>query len=359
VSNNSAPTVIRFAAFGDVVLLTVLLQRLCERYGQPVALLSSGGWTRTLLEHDPAVSEIKIVKSRKTPYWFDATQQEAVKWLRSRTGPVYLCDPDPHARRLVERAVPTERIHRLWDAWPGLDVHWADWWESVGTQTTIVEGSGQPRLHVPDEWLIDARAWMRTKSINENKFVLIQPGNKKTAKRWSWNRKNDKFWPEERWIETIQGVLSERSDFHVIVCGSPSESALVDGIVAACRDERVLAAANDLPIPRLAGLAALAHSMISIDTGPAHLAAAMDCPSVVLFGVFGWGRWAPRAPHSTVIPLGHRETNEHAHVDQIDVEQVLNAWRTLPLRAFALSHAHAENADSTELSSILLNTVRV
>lgn len=324
-----SPVIVRFAAMGDAVLLTVLIHRLSERYQRPVNLLSSGGWTKSLLAPDPAVGEITLVTSRKRPYWLTPSQREAVAWLKTQQGTVYLCDPDKYSLRLVRRAVPDERIVRVWDTWPGLGAHWADWWESVGSGQPLEVGRGQPRLVVPEAWHGDAGAWMSTRGLSEGKFVLIQPGNKKTAKRFTWNRENDKYWPLERWRETIHSILQRHPDFKVIICGAPSEAALAAQIVALSADERVFSAANELPIPRFAAVATKAHSMVSIDTGPAHVAAAVDCAMVVLFGAFGSRRWCPRAPTAPVIALGGKEETSTGHVNQISVSDVVSAWESL------------------------------
>ena len=333
ISDPTRPVVVRFAALGDVVLLSVLLHALANRHGSAVDVLASGGWTRTLLEHDPAVGDIRLVSSRKRPYWLTPSQREAVAWLRAHTGPIYLCDPDAAARRLVERAVAPERIVAPWQQWPGMAVHWADWWASVGSGQALGAGRGQPRLVAPAAWLDEARAWTVARGVGDAPLLLIQPGNKKTAKRWSLHRTdNDKYWPPERWALVIRGALADQPALRVIVCGSPREAELVRSIVDASGDARVLAAAEDLPLPRLIGLTALASGMISIDTGPAHIAAAMDCPCVVLFGFHGYGRWAPRAPTSEVITLGNRDTVDGANVRTIAAADVLAAWRRLPRR---------------------------
>jgi heptosyltransferase III len=345
----NCPVVVRFAALGDVVLLTVLLNKLAERYGQAVALLSSGGWTRTLLEHDPAVAEVKIVRSRRTPYWLEPTQHEAVAWLRNHSGPVYLCDPDRAARRLVERAVPRDRIVFVWDNWPGLDVHWADWWYSVGARAPLAHAVGQPQLHLPTEWLRDAKRWLIGRGIDNHPLLLIQPGNKKTAKTWSLSRKSDKYWPVERWAAVIRAALQANPALRVVICGTPREKSLLEAIRVLVGDVRTIAAADDLPLPRLVALSSIAHSMISVDTGPAHVAAAMDCPCVVLFGRYGWRRWQPRAPNSKVIALGREAFSEDGSVEQIGVEAVIAAWRSLPTTAARMQVAlQAEQATRNE-----------
>ena len=131
------PLVVRFAAFGDVVMLTALIEALATRYGAPVDLLSSGPWTPELLANDPAVREIQLVTSRKTPYWLCPSQWQAVRWMAARRNvPVYLCDPEPQALALLLRAgIPRENILRAWDTWPGNGAHWVDWWNDVARQT--------------------------------------------------------------------------------------------------------------------------------------------------------------------------------------------------------------------------------
>ena len=57
-----------------------------------------------------------------------------------------------------------------------------------------------------------------------------------------------------------------------------------EDIVRASRSADVHNVANDLPINALLPLLERAQSMISVDTGPAHAAAALGCPTVALFG---------------------------------------------------------------------------
>jgi heptosyltransferase-2/heptosyltransferase-3 len=72
--------------------------------------------------------------------------------------------------------------------------------------------------------------------------------------------------------------------------------------------------------------------MISVDTGPAHSAAALDCPLVVLFGREDQRVWRPRARGDTVRAVGGERGRDSAVAD-IEVESVLAAWRELPGRS--------------------------
>jgi heptosyltransferase-2/heptosyltransferase-3 len=202
----------------------------------------------------------------------------------------------------------------------------------------MVTVPAQPRLHAPATWHDDTRAWLTTQGLAGHPLVLVQPGHKKTHKRGRLaTAGHDKHWPAERWAEVVRGIAGDLPGAAVLVCGSPREAGLAQEIVDAVgvtpAGTRVVnAAALDLSLPRLVGVAALAHSMVSVDTGPAHVAAAMDCPLVVLYGQFGWGRWLPRAPRAAVVPLGPQLPTPGAKVADLSAGEVLAAWRSLPLR---------------------------
>ncbi|WP_284619946.1 glycosyltransferase family 9 protein [Aquabacterium humicola] len=337
-----APVVVRFAAVGDVVLLTVLLNALAARYGRPVHLLSSGEWTPVLLGHDPAVSELRLVASRRSPHWLTPSRWSALRWLRAHRGPVYLCDPDIYGERILARAgIPEGRLVRAWQYWPGDGIHWADWWLQIAQRDApAVPGPAReagvparPRLVVPASWHEDAARWLNAQGLDGRPLVLVQPGHKKTHKRGRLGTEaHDKHWPAERWAAVIRGVLDELPGAAVLVCGSAREAGLAQEIVDAAAVPAshglvVNIAARQPTLQRLAALAARADGMISVDTGPAHVAGAMDCPLVVLYGQAGWGRWKPRSASGRVITLGPREPTPAAKVMDLSPAQVLAAWR--------------------------------
>ena len=347
-SDPDAPVVIRFAALGDVVLLTVLLDALRQRYGRPVDVLGSGPWTSMLLAGHPAVGDVRLLSSRRAPYWLTPSQQAAAAWLRQHRGPIYLCDPDEHAARLLQRArLPEGRIVRAWQHWPGEGIHWADWWLQIAALDAAdapgpavpITVTAQPRLQSPPAWHEDSRAWLQAQGLADHPLVLVQPGHKKTHKRGRLaTAGHDKHWPAERWAEVVSGITRRLPGAAVLVCGSPREAGLaqeiVDAVGATPAGTRVVnVAALDLSLPRLVGVAALAHSMVSVDTGPAHVAAAMDCPLVVLYGQFGWGRWLARAPRASVIALGPQWPTPGAKVADLQAAQVLAAWQQLAPRS--------------------------
>ena len=96
---------------------------------------------------------------------------------------------------------------------------------------------------------------------------------------------------------------------------------MLQQIQATVASADVLVAA--LPLRQLFALCTRAHSMISVDTGPAHAAAALDLPLVVLFGAEPQRLWLPRGPSSSPV-LGVGGPPDSVRVDQIPVEAVFS-----------------------------------
>jgi heptosyltransferase-2/heptosyltransferase-3 len=120
----------------------------------------------------------------------------------------------------------------------------------------------------------------------------------------------------------------------VILCGSPAERPLAADIVARVRGrgDGVAIATDDLPIPRLLALLVRAHSMISVNTGPAHAAAAMGCPLVVLFArhaIRSAPLYAPLATTAPVQIILPDPALPEGRVASIAPDTVLAAWQQM------------------------------
>lgn len=353
MTRDASPIVVRFGRLGDMVLLQPLLRHLHHRFGQPCTLLARGPWSTSLYAGHEDVARVLNVHDSHRPIALSPRQWLVIAALRGvRTAPVYVCEPEPRAlakaRRILSLSgVCSQDCIYLGDTPNSVDEHWIERLLRHGDRTPEAwrhtqDGSSParfaaPTLHVSDADRVDCDAWLRKNGWESAPLVLLQPANKRTL-RWNGLRgaQDDKWWPIERWVSVARSIREAISDSRVLLCGAPREAGLLRMIRDATADARVHVVAEGLPLRRLMALQEIAHSMISVDTGPAHMAAALGCPLVVMFGKVSPAQWMPRSGRgSDVIAIGGPMRG--GRIDAISVNEVMVAWAMLAPRGLSPS----------------------
>ena len=338
---NNRPLVVRFGALGDMVILTVIIRHLYARFAEPVDILASGNWTRPLLEGQPGVGDIYVISSRKRPYWINFAQQRLVQSLRERgASATWLCDHDnAKTMRVLERAGWNSQhwchYTHLHDV-PG--PHFCDLYLRYAYRNPPILGGNDLPLTAHDAYgQLTAtgkqrealHAWLQTRGLVDRSLILVQVGNKRTMRRGLRQRSsNSKYWPEEQWSAVLRGLRELHPQHTILLLGVPQEAALNDEILQLAKLDNAYNIANELPLPRLLALCERATGMISVDTGPAHVAAAASCPVLTLFGRADPNAYAPRGPSGQVRWLTGIHEGE-ASMLGIRPEQVLSEWQAL------------------------------
>jgi ADP-heptose:LPS heptosyltransferase len=326
-----------------MVILTVLIRHLYTRFGQLVDIVSSGSWTRPLLEGQPGVGELTVLTSRKRPYWISLEQQQLVRYLRAR-GPsaTWLCDFENEKTRWILNRAGWQPQYwcEIRDTTDVTGSHQCDQLLRFAYRNpTSVAPNDLPvdtndawgQLLVTDAQSADLDQWLQTRHWSNQSFILIQPGNKRTMRRGAPQRaRNTKYWPEENWAHVMQGLRERCPNDVILLMGVPQEAQLNDEILQLARVGNAFNVAADLPVPRLMALAQRARGMVSVDTGPAHVAAAVGCSVVTLFGKASPQMYAPRGSNSRVKCLTGVCDGEQSMLG-ISSNDVLNAWDEMRL----------------------------
>jgi ADP-heptose:LPS heptosyltransferase len=339
------PIVIRFGRLGDMVLLGPLLNLLHRRYGNPCWLIGSGPWSRQLYGGQEDVARIWSLVGRHTPLLLGPTWWRVIWALRhSGKSPIYVCETSAsHALKRINALLRLARIEpercvflRENDA--DANEHRVDGLLRFGKQTPAalqaenypwVNVVPAPRLKVSDEERLDCAAWIESQGWSGRPIVLVQPGNRRSMRRWR-RQIDDKAWPLAKWSELLQCVQQSLPKAQIVLCGSRQELALLRRIRLAAGLDQVVGL--HLSLRRLLALCEAAHCMISVDTGPAHVAAAVGAPLIVLFGENAPRKWMPRGVYGApVLALGGPP--DARHVNDISVQAVFEAWRSLPRRS--------------------------
>jgi len=118
-------------------------------------------------------------------------------------------------------------------------------------------------------------------------FVCIHPGGSSF----------DKLWPEDGYAQ-IADRLVDPFGAKILILHGPSESKLASDIQQRMTPDVVIYAPESLR--QLAALINCCKLFICNDSGPMHIAAALDVPTVAIFGPTDHVRWAPRSPNAQI-----------------------------------------------------------
>lgn len=148
-----------------------------------------------------------------------------------------------------------------------------------------------------------------------------------------------KHWTEEGWAQ-VADILTEQLNAQLVLTGSDKELALVKRIVDHMKQPAVIMA-GDTGVTQLAAVFERAKVVLGPDSGPLHLAAAVQTPTVTLFGPADpveFGPWGKPENHMIltsdigcrpcrVIDWTGDDLSNHPCVREITVARVLDAAR--------------------------------
>lgn len=160
----------------------------------------------------------------------------------------------------------------------------------------VQPAAGDKRLVLVPSAVASARvdALLREHALAARGFVHAHPGSR---------------WLFKCWTAAQSAALYDRiaADGHTIVitgAPDPRERAMVDAILAAvsaATRARIVDLAGTLSLQELAALTAHARAFVGVDSAPMHIAAAMQTPTVALFGPSGEFEWGPWQVASRIV----------------------------------------------------------
>jgi lipopolysaccharide heptosyltransferase II len=184
------------------------------------------------------------------------------------------------------------------------------------------DAAGALSFRVREQDIASVRARLADAAIDPRKpFILLHPGASAPSRRY----------PAERWIEVIR-ALAARGAGALVMSGSGDELALHEQIRAGC-GVPVHSLGGQLDLGQLGAAIRLASVMVSNNTGPAHMAAAIGTPLVDLYALTNPQHTPWQVEHrvlfhdvdcrfcyKSVCPQGH-----HDCLAKIDPQQVADA----------------------------------
>jgi heptosyltransferase-2 len=181
-----------------------------------------------------------------------------------------------------------------------------------------VEGDPDASLACPDEWAARGRALLG----EDGPWVGVNPGAfYGTAKRWA---------PER--FAAAADLVARRTGAKVAIVGAAAERRLGEAVADGLRaPSRVLC--GETTLGELVGVVSGLDLLLTNDSGPMHLAAALGTPLVAVFGPTDWTETAPATSRARLVredvecsPCRLRECPiDHRCMARVGVDRVVAA----------------------------------
>lgn len=155
----------------------------------------------------------------------------------------------------------------------------------------ICKGEGQRKLifHLLPDEITAAKARLASWGVGSDSFLIgIHPGGSSFDKRW----------PEGQYAE-LADRLARHYNATILLLRGPGEEALTNNIQKAMRSAAITYAPET--IRELGALLSCCDLVVCNDSGPMHLAAALDVPTVAIFGPTDHVAWHPLSENAAIV----------------------------------------------------------
>lgn len=335
IKPNARILILRLSALGDVILTLPVASALRQEFPQAHIAWLVEQRNRPILEGHPAIDEIITVPRRWYRSWqvltalrttlkqkrFDLvldvqslSKSAVLGWLSA--APIRLGFAPPQGREIA----PFLATHRV---------------KASGTHVVEIFLSLLRPLGVENPPVIfqigehPAEADWACRTLQElglgEGFAVINPGAAWESKRW----------PPERFAAVTRFLCSHLHRPVLVLWGNAAERSVAERIVKSAEAGARLAPPTNLR--EMAALLRRAGLMISSDTGPLHLAAALGVPCVGLYGPTSPERNGPYGPGHISLQA-RRYTGRHPRkagtefIEAISVDLVCQACQRLLAR---------------------------
>lgn len=307
---------------GDAVITLRTLAELRQRYPQATIDVLCSPWTAELFDAASDISRVfvshnnRYCRPRRATWWLSTVRwglrlrlrrydvafdvrgeapMAALLWLtgaRNRVG--WDCGGGgfflTHGPAYVQNRPEKESRLALWSA------------VAIGEQPSAEHGGIQRKrdidsanlvshLHISDAAYRKVERGLATLPRNAYPRIVLHLGAGTLAKRW----------PVERWKLLIR-ELANTLQGTVILVGGSDEQQLATTVMHNQHEPDVVDWTGQLDLMELTVLLGRSDLFIGADSGPAHLAAAVQTPTVVLFsGTNNPRQWRPAGDHVHVV----------------------------------------------------------
>ncbi len=336
--------IVRAGAIGDTLMITPLIRALRRTFPESYLAFLCSSSARDVIRYNPHLDRVIPLAYRHLPQWLSLEKQRILRDLRSLhfdCGLVLESHPNfvgiargVGARRLItygvlpeadglERAIFDPLRHSIENHLRAA--------EPLGVQPSGYE----MELCYPSELDQAMRLRLAECGIAEHDCLVgIHAGW--GGRKHALDQTRLRSWPVQNFARVIQWLVKSKKA-RVVLTGSRADRPLTE-YIAKSAEVPCLDLAGKLPLLELAALIRRLDLYLTVDSGPAHMAAALGTPLIALWGPGIFEQTAPVHSRGPVQILYHRvpcapcygtplmkACQDNICMKQIEVEEVTEA----------------------------------
>jgi lipopolysaccharide heptosyltransferase II len=296
---------LRLERIGDLLMALDAIADVRQAWPDAAVDLAVGSWNADLARMIPGVTRVHTadlpwLSRGEQPTSWPALLASAGAWRRSAYDVVINFEPDIRTNFLAWRTAARTRAG-YWTGGGGAfltsrlayDPRQHVAWNArrlvadvTGAAMPASPSTG-PRLRVPPDALAAASARLTGLA---RPWIGVHPSGGRQSKQWHL----------DRFALTARRLASETGG-SIVVTGGPADGAEVAAVERALAGVAHRSVAGATSLPDVVALVAALDLLVTGDTGPMHIAGAVDTPVVALFGPSEPARYGPRATRERIV----------------------------------------------------------
>ncbi|MBA2679553.1 MAG: lipopolysaccharide heptosyltransferase II, partial [Ktedonobacteraceae bacterium] len=307
--------VIRLDLIGDLVLSLVLVRLLKQTYPDAEIDLLAMSSSASVITDDPDIAEVFAYNPNvwrrpkallQTKNWREARALRSR--LRARKYDLAVSVFGPWAALIAAMSGARRVLGFAHESYPGLltdsvpGQHWneADHVHEVDYCLRLAQAAGAsvspddriPTLTVNVDAQEEAAELLQREGIDRNKPLI--------ACHVSSNNGQSKRWPIPYWARLADCLIRE-DGCNLIFTGAPDDLPLIAAITQRMQEQTYYNLAGKTSLSQLAAVLQRADLLITGDSGPMHIAAAVGAPLIAIHGPTDPALSGPVSPHATIL----------------------------------------------------------
>lgn len=316
--------VIAIARFGDTLLITPVIHALKKQWPNADIHVLAHKRSACILAHNPDITTVNPFSKKKAMWsgWLPNKPYDlALVYGNDRELVRYACRQSHHTVAFTETDNVQEQKNITWVTRPKEPMVAQKERALLINTLGIYPSCWQLRYVISDEEQTSAKRFLMDNALINKHIIGFQ--------LQSFPAKAYRDWPVENFLHLAKQIITHDEQAYFLLLGGEESQQLAKHLAEEIGVERCLALAGQVSMRQNAAIMAHLSLYVGVDTGPTHLAGALDIPMVALYHSYHPGCYLAPLQHSCCHIIQHPIPLEHAsredNMADISVENVWNA----------------------------------